>query len=102
MWKEAIKNARNGIKIEIEVSPNSKEEGIKSYNQWRKRIVVAMKEKPQKFKVNKELVSFFSSLFNVPTEKVRIVAGEKSTNKTIFIEGIEKDEAERIIGESIG
>ena len=101
MWREAIKNAKNGITIEIEVSPNSKEEGIKSYNQWRKRIVVAMKEKPQKFKVNKEIVSFFSSLFGIPSEKVRIVTGEKSTHKTIFVEGVDKNEAERIIGRSL-
>ena len=102
MWREAIKKVKNGITIDIEVSPNSKEEKIKSYNEWRKRIVVAMKEKPQKFKVNKELVSFFSSLFNVPVEKVRIASGEKSTNKTIFIEGVEKNEAESIIGKSLG
>ena len=102
MWREVIKNVECGITIDVEVSPSSKEEKIKSYNQWRKRIVVAMKEKPQKFKVNKELVGFFSSLFHVPAKRVKIVSGKKSTQKTILIEGVDKNEAERIIGEILG
>ncbi len=98
MWRKAIKEEKDGVVIEIEVSPNSKEERVKSYNQWRNRIVVAMKEKPEKFKVNREIIAFFSSLFDVPQERVKIIGGEKSRQKTIFIRGVNKNEAEQIIG----
>ncbi len=102
MWKKAIKEEKDGVLIEIEVSPNSKEESVKSYNPWRNRIVVSMKEKPQKFRVNKELVVFFSALFRVPQDYVKIVSGEKSKQKGIFIRGVSKNEAEQVIGKYLG
>ena len=99
---EAIRASKYGVLLDIEVSPNAKREEIKGYNEWRKRIVVEMKEKPEKFKVNRELVSFFSKLFNIPKNNVKIVNGEKNPLKTILLEGIDVEEAEEIIGRYIG
>ena len=98
MWRKAIRESKEGVVIDIEVSPNSNEERIRGYNPWRRRIVVAMKEKPQKFRVNKELISYFSTVFGVPQENIRIVSGEKSTQKSILIMGVNKNDAEQIIG----
>jgi uncharacterized protein (TIGR00251 family) len=99
---EGIKPTDKGVLIDIEVSPNAKREGIKGYNGWRRRIMVDMKEKPEKFKVNKELISFFSNLFKIPKNRVKIVNGEKNPLKTILLEGVDVDEAEKIIGRYIG
>jgi len=96
---EALYEYKEGTAIDIEVSPNSKIEAIKGYNHWRKRLIVAMREKPEKFKVNKELIAFFSSLFNVPQNKVHIIAGEKNPHKTIYIEGVCLDVARDAISE---
>ncbi|MCD6276364.1 MAG: YggU family protein [Thermoplasmata archaeon] len=98
---EAIKKSNRGILIYIQVSPNSKEERIKGYDEWRKRILVDMREKPERFRVNKELIKFFSSLFNTPSNWVRIVEGEKSTLKTILVEGISEEYAEEILSRYI-
>ncbi|OYT60129.1 YggU family protein [Euryarchaeota archaeon ex4484_178] len=98
---EAIKKSNRGILIYIQVSPNSKEERIKGYDEWRKRILVDMREKPERFRVNKELIKFFSSLFNTPSNCVRIVEGEKSTLKTILVEGISEEYAEEILSRYI-
>ena len=94
---KAIRKKGNGVLIDIIVSPNSKREGIKGYDKWRDRIVVDMKEKPAKFKVNRELISFFSSLFSIPKNSVRIVAGEKNPLKTIFLEGTNEKRAKEIL-----
>ena len=94
---EGIRKYKSGVAIDIEVSPNSKKEEIKGYNQWRKRVIVAMKEKPEKFKVNRELISFFSSLFNVPQDSVCIISGEKNPHKTIYVEGVSEDAARDVI-----
>ncbi len=94
---EGIRKYKGGVAIDIEVSPNSKKEEIKGYNEWRKRIEVAMKEKPEKFKVNKELISFFASLFGVSQDKVHIVAGEKNPHKTVYVEGVSEDAARNVI-----
>ncbi len=94
----AIRKKENGILIDIIVSPNSKMEGIKGYDKWRDRIIVGMKEKPKKFKVNKELISFFSSLFQIQKNSVKIVAGEKNPMKTIFLEGVDEKRAKDIFG----
>ena len=100
--EEVIRKYKDGVAIDIEVSPNSKREEIRGFNPWRKRIIVAMKEKPEKFKVNKELISFFSSLFSVPQDRVAIVAGEKNPHKTIYVEGVDVDTARDIIGRRAG
>ncbi len=98
---EGIRKQKDGVAIDIEVSPNSKTEEIKGYNEWRKRIIVSMKEKPEKFKVNREIVSFFSSLFHVSQEKVSIISGEKNPHKTIFIRGVSTEQATEIIKERL-
>ncbi len=99
---EALYEYKKGIAIDIEVSPNSKIEAIKGYNPWRKRLIVAMKEKPEKFKVNKELIAFFSSLLDVSQDKVHIILGEKNPHKTIYIEGVSIDAARDAISKRTG
>ncbi len=99
---EGIRPSKDGTLIDIEVSPNAKRERIKGYNSWRGRIVVEMKEKPEKFKVNKEIISFFSKIFNISKNNVKIVNGEKNPLKTILLEGIDVEEAEEVIGRYIG
>ena len=94
---KGIRESGKGIILDIEVSPNSKEEAIRGYDEWRGRITVAMKEKPEKFRVNKEIVDFFSRIFNVDKSRVRIVAGEKSRQKSVLIEGVSLESARKIL-----
>ncbi len=93
-----IRKSKDGALIDIDVSPNSKREGCRGYDQWRGRFLLSMREKPEKFKVNREIVEFFSNLFSVEKNRVRIIAGEKSTTKTVLIQGVEIERAEEIIG----
>ncbi len=99
---EGVRRAKDGVLIDIAVSPNAGRERIKNYDPWRGRINVEMKEKPAKFRVNRELIEFFSQLFGVSTAQVHIVAGEKNPHKTIKVEGVSYEEAERVIGRYLG
>ena len=96
-----IRKVKGGILIDVAVSPNSARERIKGYDPWRRRLLVEMKEKPEKFRVNRELVRYFSSLFNVPQQNVRIVAGEKKPLKSILIMGLDENEAREILSEFV-
>lgn len=96
-----IRKVKDGILIDVAVSPNSGRERIKGYDPWRQRLLVEMKEKPEKFRVNRELVKYFSSLFNVPQKNVRIVAGEKEKLKTLLILGVDENEARKILSKFV-
>ncbi len=96
---ECLKKSREGIILDIEVTPFAKRERIKGYDPWRKRLLVEMREKPEKFKVNNELVEFFARIFAIPRDNVLIVNGEKSTKKSMLIKGISYEDAKKIITE---
>lgn len=96
---KAIKKAENGILVDIEVSPKSKNFEIAGYNKWRERIEVKIKSPPLKGKANHELVKGFSNLTKC---QVEIVAGLKSQHKTLKIYNITKKELLLIIKEKFG
>ncbi len=92
-----LKKSREGVILDIEVTPFAKKERIKGYDPWRKRLLVEMREKPEKFKVNNELVEFFAKIFYVSKDSVFLVSGEKSTKKSMLIKGVSYEDAEKII-----
>ncbi|WP_423791946.1 DUF167 domain-containing protein [Methanocaldococcus indicus] len=77
-----LKECEGGVLLDIEVQANAKKTEIYKINEWRKRIIVKVKSPPVDGKANKELIKFFSNNFG----KAKIIKGEKSNLKTIFIE----------------
>ncbi len=49
------------------------------------KILVGLTSKPEKGKANTELVKKLAKHFNVPSSRVKIVAGLKSRNKIVVI-----------------
>ncbi|MDL2246248.1 DUF167 domain-containing protein [Methanobrevibacter sp. OttesenSCG-928-K11] len=88
-YYDAIKIDGNNILIDIEVSPNSKNFTISGFNVWRKRFEIKIKAIPTKGKANKEIIKFFSKIFNC---NVTILKGEKSQEKTIILYDISEDD----------
>ena len=92
-----VRNVKEGITIDVEVMPNSSKSEIYGFNEWRKRIQIKVKSEAKEGKANKELIQLLSQLFEVSINKVTIVTGAKSRNKTISIEGIsESHTAEKL------
>ena len=86
-----INEVKDGVILEVNVKPNSKEFKIVVEGD---EIVVSCVEKPVKGKVNKELVKEFSRLFH---SKVELVSGFASRQKKLLIRGFGKSEVERIL-----
>jgi uncharacterized protein (TIGR00251 family) len=86
-----INEVKDGVILEVNVKPNSKEFKIVVEGD---EIVVFCVEEPVKGKVNKELVKEFSRLFH---SKVELVSGFTSKQKKLLIRGFRKSEVERIL-----
>ena len=86
-----INEVKDGVILEVNVKPNSKEFKIVVEGD---EIVVFCVEAPVKGKVNKELIKEFSRLFH---NKVELVSGFTSKQKKLLIRGFRKSEAERIL-----
>lgn len=86
-----INEVKDGVILDVNVKPNSKEFKIVVEGD---EIVVFCVEEPVKGKVNKELVKEFSRLFH---SKVELVSGFTSRQKKLLIRGFRKSEAERIL-----
>ncbi len=83
-------------KLKVHVIPNSKENRIEGYDNWKKAVVVRIKAPPVEGKANKELEKFLSNFFGC---KVEIISGKKSKDKVVMIKGVdEKDAYDRIKG----
>ncbi len=59
---DAITPTKDGILLEVEVSPKSDKFRISGYNEWRKALEVKIKSVPQKGKANKEIINEFSKI----------------------------------------
>jgi uncharacterized protein len=90
----AITTTKDGVLLNIEVSPKSDKFKITGYNQWRESVEVKIKALPQKGKANKEIVIEFSKITKTPVE---IISGHKSHHKTLKIYDINKEELIKIL-----
>jgi hypothetical protein len=87
----SIKETQDGVIIRIYVKPNSQKFKIELDKE---EIVVHSTEEPEKGKVNKEILKEFSKLFHA---KVKLASGATSRQKTLFVEGIGKSHAEKLL-----
>lgn len=90
----AITPTKDGVLLNIEISPKSDKFRITGYNQWRESVEVKIKAVPQKGKANKEIVTEFSKITKTPVE---IISGHKSHHKTLKIYNITIDELIKIL-----
>ena len=85
--KDAIRQAKDGVILDLEISPGAKETRVYGYNPWRRRIEIKLSERAEKGKANAELISFFSGLFKVNSGNVQIITGLTSSKKSVKILG---------------
>ena len=87
-----VTETKDGAIITVFVKPNSPKFSVEVDGD---EIVVRCTEEPVKGKVNKELIKELTKLFHA---KVELVSGLTSKQKQLLIRGIEKAEAERLLG----
>lgn len=98
LMKDAIRIAREGVIIDLEITAGAKETAIQGYNPWRKRIEVRIAQRAQKGKANGELISFLSKLFNTSSKNIEIVSGMASSKKSVMIFQGNHEEILEILG----
>lgn len=92
-----VHTSKDGIVIDLEVSPASKRPGFTSINPWRKTLCLSVKAPPKKGEANKEVIRSISELFNVPASSVSIISGDTSSIKRVKIVGISLEQAKKTI-----
>lgn len=78
-----IKTTKDGIIVNIKISPNAKKNEIISEGDI---IKVKITAQPVDGKANKALVEFLSKTFKIPKTSIKIIKGETSKEKTILFE----------------
>ncbi len=96
---KAITKIKDGLLMDIEVSPKSDKFRISGYNEWREAFEVKIKAVPEKGKANKEIINEFSRITSCHVE---ILSGLKSHHKTLKFYGINENELLDILKDHIG
>lgn len=101
-FKDALREVSDGIVIDLEVTPGSKQACVPSgYNPWRKRIEVRLSQAAQKGKANEQLIEHLAALFKVPGSSVTIISGARNSQKSILIKKVSMDFAVSVLGKNI-
>lgn len=83
-----IKETKDGIILNIKISPNSsKNEFVKNNGELKIKITA----QPIDGKANKALIEFLSKSFKVPKSYFEIVKGETSKEKSVLIKNITQE-----------
>ena len=86
MIEQVIRKAGPSTAIDILVTTGSKREEISGFDEWRKRLIVRIKERPMEGKANAAVIRFFSELFGIPRRGVRITHGQATNQKTLELD----------------
>jgi uncharacterized protein (TIGR00251 family) len=101
--EDAIKQSKDGVVIDLEVTPGSKFICIpSSYNEWRKRVEVKLSQNAQKGKANEQLIENLSKLFGVSTSNIAITSGAKNSKKSVMVKGVDYDKVVNVLKSSLG
>jgi uncharacterized protein (TIGR00251 family) len=81
------------VRIELRVSPGAARSAIVGRHGagWKVRVAAA----PEGGRANAELVRLLAGVLDVPERSLSIVAGRQSRQKTVAVEGLDQQEAER-------
>jgi len=81
---DAVRTVKDGVEVDINVSPRSDRSGTEGVDEWRKRLTVRVKSPPLDGRANKEVESLFRDITGC---KCQIVKGQTSRQKTVRIIG---------------
>ncbi len=95
--KDAVRQTRDGVVLDLEISAGAKETSLHGYNPWRKRIEVRLSERAQKGKANEKLINFFSEIFQINSRDVRIITGLTNSKKSLLIAGAQMPDILKVL-----
>lgn len=81
-----VAESDTGIIIPIKVQPNASKEGI--IGEYNGQLKIAVAAPPEKGKANKAIIKLLAERLNTKVSCIKIIAGETSREKRLFIEGL--------------
>ena len=78
-----LKKTSDGILVNIKIVPNSSKNDIVLEEEF---VKVKITAQPIEGKANKALIEFLSKKFKIPKTNIKIVKGETSKEKILYIE----------------
>lgn len=95
-WRSALKPAKGGVALDVEVVPGSRESVFPAgFNTWRGRLEAKVRAPPEDGKANAELCALVADSLAVPAARVAVTSGATSRRKTLTVSGLDVDEAAR-------
>lgn len=90
MEKDKLKNINytilpDGIKISVRIIPNSSKCEISE--PINNSLKIKLDVPPIEGKANEKCIKFLSKILNIPKTSIKILSGEKSKNKLLYIKG---------------
>jgi uncharacterized protein (TIGR00251 family) len=95
-------NTPRGVIIDFEVTAGSPVSSIFGVNPWRERVKTSVAAPAKDGQANREFLRFLADVFEVPSASVRLVSGEKSSQKRVEISRMTVDVAARKLGAACG
>lgn len=93
-WRSAVKPARDGCTLDVEVVPGSLESVFPAgFNRWRGCIEAKVKAPPSDGKANVELCGLIAQRLDLPRASVSVSSGQTSRRKSLSVEGLRPEGA---------
>lgn len=93
-WRSAVRSAREGCALDIEVVPGSRESRFPiGFNDWRGTLEAKVRAPPEDGKANKELCGLVAGALKVAPSTVRVTSGHTARRKTLTVENLDVDTA---------
>lgn len=88
-WHAAVKPSKDGVTLEVEVVPGSRESRFPAgYNAWRHRLEAKVRAPPLEGQANEELCALVADALGVPAARVRVTSGHTSRRKGVSAAGM--------------
>jgi uncharacterized protein (TIGR00251 family) len=98
-WSDALTPTPKGSFIHLHVTPNSDTKLFPGkYHPWRHTIDIHVKSPAKDNQANEEVIETLSTFFKIPKDKINIVKGHNTRQKTIHLDTISVNKARKILG----
>mgnify|MGYP000865109773 FL=1 len=99
---EAIKSHPQGCVISFEIVPGCSRMLVPSgYNPWRRSLEARLTEEPIKGRANRQLLEELARALGISEQKVVVMSGQKSSKKSILVQGITRDQAQSVLARKL-
>ncbi len=99
---EAIKAHPQGCVISFEIVPGCSRLTVPSgYNPWRRSLEARLTEEPIKGRANRQLMEELARILRVSKQNVEMMSGQKSSKKSILVQGITRDQAQSVLARKL-